>query len=577
MFARMSLNQKGFSFVEVMIATAMMTIAGIAVVSLSQLANQDSLQLRATRVVMTARSEIEAALKNPVSWQQTLAQNSSFKCASTGCNVAPGGGYYDFVVYGTQPGTKVSYDPTDGTSRYSIQGGACPAGADSSDSRCPLKYVARWKPICQTYPCINPTLDIQISLVTEFGSKAPPLYAEKYQVSTVRGIGDGSLQSACQTLNGTYNAINNTCYPKNAGKTCGAGEVISSVDANGNLTCVPFYSGTCDSATQIMSGIDANGKVQCAPRSQPANCPIACVGAWNSCLPSCGTGRVKTYVMVSPAKNGGDDCLLPAPGATQACPDLPCPVKCVGHWVGCDVLCGGGSDRYQVDIPAANGGDPCPNYNGESIRCNTQACAVPVDCGGSWSACNPATGTQTFTITQAPQDGGKACPASLTQNCPVDCAGSWGACGGAAAPYKTYTWTTLPRNGGSAATCAYPNGQTDPVGCGGAAKCSTTVLDGCDVGTMNSRKISLTGTTWNCRASDNIDVSCGANHGSCGNEKYNNYKASKEEIKEMRREEYWEIGCIGNSSPHSMMKTWRCQCTFSGCSKVRDGKGGSCV
>lgn len=58
------------------------------------------------------------------------------------------------------------------------------------------------------------------------------------------------------------------------------------------------------------------------------------------------------------------------------------------------------------------------------------------------------------------------CPAPLTQNCPVDCVGSWGVCAGPPlAQFKTYSWTTLPLNGGSAATCTYPNGQTDATGC----------------------------------------------------------------------------------------------------------------
>ena len=48
----------------------------------------------------------------------------------------------------------------------------------------------------------------------------------------------------------------------------------------------------------------------------------------------------------------------------------------------------------------------------------------------------------------------------------MDCVGSWGACAGPPlAQFKTYTWTTSPLNGGSAATCGYPNGQTDSTGC----------------------------------------------------------------------------------------------------------------
>jgi hypothetical protein len=94
-----------------------------------------------------------------------------------------------------------------------------------------------------------------------------------------------------------------------------------------------------------------------------------------------------------------------------------------------------------------------------------------VDCQGSWSSCDPNTGTKTFTITQAPQNGGAACPSPLTQNCPVDCVGSWGSCAGGPPSFKTYTWTTTPKNGGSTATCAYANGQTDSSGCAAPVNC----------------------------------------------------------------------------------------------------------
>ncbi len=461
-------NQKGFSLVEVMVSVGMMTIAGLSIMGLSQLANQDSLQLRATRVALTARAQIEAALKNPASWRQSVAQNTSFACVNTspGCNLSgSNAGYYDFVLYGTGAGEKVTFDSTDTTTRYSIQGGACPAGTASPDPQCPIKFMARWKPLCQTYPCLNPTLDIKVSLVPEFGTNAPPFNPAKYEYATVRGVDDGSLQSACQILNGTYNVATGTCYPKNAGKSCVAlgkpAQIVSSVAADGSITCAPLYTGQCNPTTQVMNNISASATAQCAAKVQPPNCPTPCIGGWGACSATCG-GGTQTYAIITPATNGGAACTSPAPGATQACNPNPCPVNCVGGWSACSQPCGGGTMTYSVTTPAANGGAVCSNNNGDSQVCNSQACALPVDCAGSWSACNQITGTKTFTVTQAPQNGGVACPAPLTQNCPVDCVGSWGACAGPAPQSKTYTWTTLPLNGGSTATCAYPNGQTDP-------------------------------------------------------------------------------------------------------------------
>ena len=473
LLSRMKKNQKGFSLVEVIVASSMMTIAGLSIMGLSQITNQDSLQLRATRIALTGRAQIEAALKNPVSWRQTVTQNTSFACVSLnlGCPPNPSAGsngYYDFVLYGIGAGEKVTFDSTDTTTRYSIQGGACPVGTANPDPQCPIKFIARWKPLCQTYPCLNPTLDIKVILVPEFGTNAPPFNPAKYEYTTVRGIDDGSLQSACQILNGTYNVVTGTCYPKNAGRSCVAlgkpAQIVSSVATDGSITCAPLYTGQCNAVTQVMNGISATAAVQCAPKVQPPNCPTPCVGGWGACSATCG-GGTQTYAIITPATNGGVACTSPAPGATQACNPNPCPVNCVGGWSGCSQPCGGGTMTYSITTPAANGGAVCANNSGDSQVCNSQACAVPVACAGAWSACNQITGTKTFTVTQAPQNGGAACPAPLTQTCPVDCVGSWGACAGGPPQFKTYTWTTPPLNGGSALTCGYPNGQTDTAAC----------------------------------------------------------------------------------------------------------------
>ena len=473
-------NQKGLSLIEVIIGAAIVALMAVAVPQLVKLINHNSSRAQAMRVSVTERTKIEAYLKNRAAWTQTLQKNPSFACGlnNSGCSAnAINNGFYDFVIYTEQPNEKLTYDPADPTTRLTLQGVRCPPGIPDPSERCPIKYEASWKPLCATYPCVNPTLQINVHLSTRYGPGANDLYpinVAKYNYSAVRSFNEDDIQSACFMLNGTYNVVSNTCLPPHAGRTCAAlgkpAQVVSAVNPDGTIVCSPFFNGTCDPVTQMVTGITAVGAAVCGP--QPPVTPVVdCVGNWGACSAAC-NGGTQTFAITTPASGGGAACPF-ADGATQACNPQPCPINCVGSWQACTQPCGGGTSTFVVTTAAANGGAACLANHGDVMACNTQACALPVDCAGSWSPCDTTTGSQSFTITQAPQNGGAACPAS-PRNCSVDCVGAWGAC---AAGSRTYTWSITPKNGGL--SCPYVNGATEVGPCGvpytsSAASCRFT-------------------------------------------------------------------------------------------------------
>lgn len=470
-FARKVLNsQVGFNLIEVTMATVLLSIAGVGLMNLSQLSSQDSLKLKIVRSFLNAANRIDASIKNPTSWKKTLNSNSSFSCltSSQGCSLSTSNsqGYYDFVIYGPQQNEKVSFDPADQSTRISIRGESCSATTDY----CPLKYTAQWKPLCASYPCTNPEIDILVTPKTDSSLSFFFFDPTRYKYEVTRGVGDGSTQSACLILNGVYNSTTGKCEPKQAGKTCaGIGkpsQIIDSVDINGNITCKPLYSGLCNSSTQVMNGLSSSGTALCTPKTQPANCPVDCVGGWGNCSKTCG-GGIQTYTVIIPASNGGAACTNPSIGSTQFCNTSSCPVNCQGNFTACSQPCGGGTMTYQITQQAQAGGSACPYSSGATLPCNTQACSVAVNCNGYWSACNTTTGTMSYTITQQPQNGGAACPSPTVKSCQVNCAGSWSSCNNG---YKTYTWNISPKNGG--ASCPYSNGQTDSSGCASPINCS---------------------------------------------------------------------------------------------------------
>jgi prepilin-type N-terminal cleavage/methylation domain-containing protein len=464
-------STKGFSLVEVLVATFILTLCALSVAQVMSIVHSSSMQSNYVRVLAAARTRFEGALKNNLAWSQTLLRNENLSCGSRfpGCRLpTSASGFYEFVMYGDQPNEKLSFDPNDLTTRLMPNGASCPIeNLDPSSEYCPIKFRAYWKPICGAYPCMNPALEIKYEIDPELAQSMPVINLDNYSFTTVRSFNEDSLQSACLILNGIYNPITRTCVPRYAGMSCtSVGRpmgVVKKVHQDGNIECEPLYNGSCNPVTQVLAGVSASGQAICGAKVMGAGCPVNCVGNWQNCSAACG-GGIQSYLITTPPANGGVACPF-ANGQTQACNTQVCDTNCVGSWGACSQPCGGGTMTYTVSTPATGAGLACPYANGTTDVCNTAACGVPIDCAGNWGACDVSTGTQNFTVTQASQNGGAACPVS-PRNCAVDCAGSWGGC---VAGVRTYNWTVNPLNGGLA--CPYANGTTDVTACAGPIDC----------------------------------------------------------------------------------------------------------
>lgn len=476
--------QRGFSLVEVMGASAIVIISGLAISQLAALQLQGSSRDEIVRVAASARHEIEAAVKNPLAWSQTTLRNPSFACASNapGCDptvVNP------LVLYSSVAGEKLTYDATDGTSRTHLKGGRCPAGVPDPSGICPFKFTAQWRAICPTAaPCLYPTIEIQTQLTTnDFSGLNPNLNSELYSLATVRPFVDSSLASSCAAVNGVYNATTRTCIPKYAGRNCTAqGEpykVVAEVNADGSIVCRPPYTGSCNAATEVMSGVSPSGVASCSPKV--CNCKYTT--SRGACSALCGAGtRAVTYTIIRPPLNGGLACPI---DGTEACNNRPCPIDCVGGWSGCDSgppACGPGTQTFMVSTPAQYGGVACSASNGDTQACSNAPCGPPVAqaCAGYWSPCDKTTGFSSFIVTTAPANGGAACPASPVA-CAVACEGAWDTCSVSfcGSGTQTYRVNVTAKNGGAACPHATDDTQNCTSPCvtpcvGSFGTCSAT-------------------------------------------------------------------------------------------------------
>jgi prepilin-type N-terminal cleavage/methylation domain-containing protein len=297
--------------------------------------------------------------------------------------------------------------------------------------------------------CNNPT-------PTCGGTACPAEQGEQYiDCGVVNGVWtDWSTCSACsqsRTCTNPAPACGGTNCSGNSTQTCGV--------VNGGWSawgaCVDsLQTRTCTNPTPACGGANCSGL-------DGGNATRACVlcdpvnggwSAWGTCT-NCSQSRTCT----NPTPDcGGADCIG---SSTQACGTQDCVMS---SWGSCSAYCAcdySGTQTRTVVTPAACGGAAC--------GATSQACsgyAPNVNCGYSgWSACSVSCanemGEKTRSITQYPECCGTACGAT-SQSCSgslptVNCGGysTWSACSSTCASIsgvKGRSNTIDPQCGGTA-------------------------------------------------------------------------------------------------------------------------------
>ena len=106
------------------------------------------------------------------------------------------------------------------------------------------------------------------------------------------------------------------------------------------------------------------------------NKSVNCVGDWEPCSTTCGSG-ISKYKIKTQKQGDGISCSV-ADGVAKPCKIKDCPVNvnCVGEWEPCSTTCGDGTKRYRVRTLKQNDGQNCPYANNESRTCKIVECPV---------------------------------------------------------------------------------------------------------------------------------------------------------------------------------------------------------
>lgn len=242
-----------------------------------------------------------------------------------------------------------------------------------------------------------------------------------------------------------------TDNPQSCGTACCSVDCSWSAWSTASACTVSCGGGTSTQTRTIAvpatcSGAQCSGSTTYVTACNQQPCPIDCVGGWsapNNC--SCTTNtQTRYYVITTPALYGGNSC--PNAAGTPdvlSCTPTGCPVACVGAW-GSYTTCSCANNSqwrsYTITTAALNGGQACPNLNGDiqSTSCNPTGC--PVNCVGSFGAnstcsCTTNSSKRVYSITTPAANSGTACPFDngfVQENpctptgCPVNCVGAWG-------------------------------------------------------------------------------------------------------------------------------------------------------
>lgn len=298
-------NEKGFTLIEGMLATAALAVLGFAGYHMFSDIQGQMMNNNVTSGVISARATVMQAVNSSFSWNQIVNANlPALQCVKDRTACTNGQLVKIKVVDGT--GTIVYSDPNDPAVGFDALGRVCHTFPSLA---CPIRFNVSWTPVCSGN-CINVQEKVTATLVVQSnpaGSSANDplknlLNTGTYSFNTFRGIGFGGLADLCQSLQGTWDDATTTCRLPLRGP-CPAGQVVVGIDGQNNQKiCRALWFNAVNSPDgrigygqcalgQVLRGFSAQGVPDCAMIDQNnCNNTLTCLQHPELCVPADGGG-----------------------------------------------------------------------------------------------------------------------------------------------------------------------------------------------------------------------------------------------------------------------------------------------
>lgn len=257
---------------SIVMVLVVMGIVGIAALSIMTMGNQKRKMSRQMNVAVSAnlvKQKLVGMVMSPSIWQATQKKNTSvFE------NTSQKNSSINIYMPNSQPGSSsptLYYQPTNPQAGFDLKGNPCTTFSPNGNNDCPLRYDITLK----SYAMVNGNRIDTLHFALSFRPASSDLIlrtdTSEFTFDLARNLNEQSVESACISVNGTYDGNTNACSVKvtKSVDTCKNGQTYrgpASNDQGTNCDNKTVAVTSC-AANQVIKGFDQNGNPICgAPR-----------------------------------------------------------------------------------------------------------------------------------------------------------------------------------------------------------------------------------------------------------------------------------------------------------------------
>lgn len=260
MRTRMPLNQSGMSAALVLVVMMIVGLAAIPIISRSSQKRKISEQMNVSVSASLVKQKLIGMILSPQSWQATQDHNNT-AFTSFNSNQPP------LLDIYSPDSSNPFYPSTNIQAGFDLKGNPCTEFRSSGNDNCPLRYEIQLKNrVFQNANWLD-TLHFELSFKPESAGLILNAKAAQFTFDLVRNLNEQSVESACISISGLYDANTNSCSVQitRSVATCAGNQTYRGPAVNNGANNCDTKTTTASTCTgsQVVKGFDGNGNPVC--------------------------------------------------------------------------------------------------------------------------------------------------------------------------------------------------------------------------------------------------------------------------------------------------------------------------